>query len=406
MDIASLHHTVGNILSDIKRQGQKALIDYSQRFDGVDLTELRVSAETIGKARVSDELAKAIEVAANNIRRFHARQRQEVLEVEPVSGVRLWRRSEPISSVGLYIPGGTAPLFSSVLMLGIPAKLAGCKRIILCTPPQADGSVPEAILFAAASIGIDEIYRIGGAQAIGAMAYGSGEVPRVFKIFGPGNQYVTAAKQLVSAEGVAIDMPAGPTEVLILADDSADTVFLAADLLSQAEHGSDSQVVLVTTSKALPERVEAEMKQQLLKLPRREIAEAALQNSRTLVFDTLSEAIEFTNAYAAEHLIINTENAREVSEKITAAGSVFVGPYTPESAGDYASGTNHTLPTGGAAKAYSGVSLESYLTKITFQEITAEGLNDLGPTVEILAQEEQLMGHKNAVSVRLAALRK
>ena len=350
---------------------------------------------------VSEDLKAAIRLAKQNIETFHAAQRFEGKKVQTQPGVTCWQKAVAIEKVGLYIPGGTAPLFSTVLMLAVPAKIAGCKEIVLCTPPGRDGKVHPAVLFAAKVAGVNRIFKAGGIQAIAAMAYGTESVPKVYKIFGPGNQYVTAAKQLVSLRDVAIDMPAGPSEVEVLADETANPVFVAADLLSQAEHGVDSQAVLITTSVELQQAVKVEVERQLALLPRKEIAEKSLANSKLIVVDSMKEAIELTNAYAPEHLIIETKDYLSVAERIVNAGSVFLGSLTPESAGDYASGTNHTLPTNGYAKAYSGVSLDSFIRKITFQEIKPEGLNSIGPAIELMAANEQLDAHKNAVSVRL-----
>ncbi|UHG92792.1 histidinol dehydrogenase [Spirosoma oryzicola] len=394
---------VAPILSQVRTGGDAALIELAQKFDKVDLSTsgLDVPATEIeaAESQLSDELKAAIHQAYQNIRLFHERQKQPIEKVETMPGVVCWRRSVGIEKVGLYIPGGTAPLFSTVLMLGIPAQLAGCREVVLCTP-----SNHPAIYFAAKLVGVTKVFRIGGAQAIAAMAYGTESVPQVYKIFGPGNQYVTAAKMLVAKEGVAIDMPAGPSEVAVYADDSAVPAFVAADLLSQAEHGSDSQVLLVSTSKRLVELVNLALPTQLGKLPRQELAAKSLENSKTILVETQQEAIDLLNAYAAEHLILSVENAEEVAERITNAGSIFLGNYTPESAGDYASGTNHTLPTNGFARAYSGVSLDSFVKKITVQHISPEGLQKLGPVVEAMAEAESLDAHKRAVSLRLASL--
>ncbi len=394
---------VAPILSQVRTGGDAALIELAQKFDKVDLSTsgLEVPATEIeaAESQLSDELKAAIRQAYQNIRLFHERQKQPIEKVETMPGVVCWRRSVGIEKVGLYIPGGTAPLFSTVLMLGIPAQLAGCREVVLCTP-----SNHPAIYFAAKLVGVTKVFRIGGAQAIAAMAYGTESVPQVYKIFGPGNQYVTAAKMLVAKEGVAIDMPAGPSEVAVYADDSAVPAFVAADLLSQAEHGSDSQVLLVSTSKRLVELVNLALPTQLGKLPRQELAAKSLENSKTILVETQQEAIDLLNAYAAEHLILSVENAEAVAEQITNAGSIFLGNYTPESAGDYASGTNHTLPTNGFARAYSGVSLDSFVKKITVQHISPEGLQKLGPVVEAMAEAESLDAHKRAVSLRLASL--
>ena len=370
------------------------------------MASLAVSEEEQQEAEnlVSEDLKAAIRLAKQNIETFHAAQRFEGKKVQTQPGVTCWQKAVAIEKVGLYIPGGTAPLFSTVLMLAVPARIAGCKEIVLCTPPGRDGKVHPAVLFAAKVAGVNRIFKAGGIQAIAAMAYGTESVPKVYKIFGPGNQYVTAAKQLVSLRDVAIDMPAGPSEVEVLADETANPIFVAADLLSQAEHGVDSQAILITTSVELQQAVKVEVERQLALLPRKEIAEKSLANSKLIVVDSMTEAIELTNAYAPEHLIIETEDYLSVAERIVNAGSVFLGSLTPESAGDYASGTNHTLPTNGYAKAYSGVSLDSFIRKITFQEIKPEGLNIIGPAIELMAANEQLDAHKNAVSVRLGQL--
>ena len=377
-----------------------------KKFDKVVLASLAVSEEEQQEAEnlVSEDLKAAIRLAKQNIETFHAAQRFEGKKVQTQPGVTCWQKAVAIEKVGLYIPGGTAPLFSTVLMLAVPARIAGCKEIVLCTPPGRDGKVHPAVLFAAKVAGVNRIFKAGGIQAIAAMAYGTESVPKVYKIFGPGNQYVTAAKQLVSLRDVAIDMPAGPSEVEVLADETANPIFVAADLLSQAEHGVDSQAILITTSVELQQAVKVEVERQPALLPRKEIAEKSLANSKLIVVDSMTEAIELTNAYAPEHLIIETEDYLSVAERIVNAGSVFLGSLTPESAGDYASGTNHTLPTNGYAKAYSGVSLDSFIRKITFQEIKPEGLNIIGPAIELMAANEQLDAHKNAVSVRLGQL--
>ena len=378
------------------------------QFDKVSLSALAVSSEEFDEAEnlIDEELKAAIRLAAGNISAFHAAQRFVGKKVETQPGVTCWQKAVPIEKVGLYIPGGTAPLFSTVLMLAVPACIAGCREIVLCTPPGKDGKVHPAVLFAARVAGVQRVFKAGGVQAIAAMAYGTESIPKVYKIFGPGNQYVTAAKQLVSLRDVAIDMPAGPSEVEVLADVTANPVFVAADLLSQAEHGVDSQAVLITTSKELQQAVKDEVERQLNLLPRKEIAARSLANSKLIVVKDMEEAVEMTNAYAPEHLIVETENYMAVAEQIVNAGSVFLGALTPESAGDYASGTNHTLPTNGYAKAYSGVSLDSFIRKMTFQEIKPEGLCKIGPAIEVMAANESLDGHKNAVSVRLDAVRR
>lgn len=406
MNTENLFDTVRSVIDRVKEEGDRAVLDYEEKFDKVVLASLAVSEEEQQEAEnlVSEDLKAAIRLAKQNIETFHAAQRFEGKKVQTQPGVTCWQKAVAIEKVGLYIPGGTAPLFSTVLMLAVPARIAGCKEIVLCTPPGRDGKVHPAVLFAAKVAGVNRIFKAGGIQAIAAMAYGTESVPKVYKIFGPGNQYVTAAKQLVSLRDVAIDMPAGPSEVEVLADETANPIFVAADLLSQAEHGVDSQAILITTSVELQQAVKVEVERQLALLPRKEIAEKSLANSKLIVVDSMTEAIELTNAYAPEHLIIETEDYLSVAERIVNAGSVFLGPLTPESAGDYASGTNHTLPTNGYAKAYSGVSLDSFIRKITFQEIKPEGLNIIGPAIELMAANEQLDAHKNAVSVRLGQL--
>lgn len=406
MNTESLFGVVQDIIDRVKQEGDKAVLQYEQQFDKVELTSLAVSSEEFDEAEqlLTDELKSAIRLASKNITTFHAAQRFEGKKVMTVPGVTCWQKAVPIEKVGLYIPGGTAPLFSTVLMLAVPAKIAGCGEIVLCTPPGRDGKVHPAVLFAAKVAGVNRIFKIGGVQAIASMAYGTESVPRVYKIFGPGNQYVTAAKQLVSLRDVAIDMPAGPSEVAVLADETANPVFVAADLLSQAEHGVDSQAMLITTSEALQQAVKLEVERQLELLPRKEIASKSLANSKLIVVHSLDEAIELTNAYAPEHLIVETADYLSVAECVVNAGSVFLGHLTPESAGDYASGTNHTLPTNGYAKAYSGVSLDSFIRKITFQEIQPEGIRHIGPAIEVMAANEHLDAHKNAITVRLKAL--
>lgn len=404
LDITELFDIVRPIVDEVAEKGDAALRAYAERFDKVCLTDLRVSEAEIraAEALVSDDLKNALRQAYSQIYAFHAAQRFSGVRVETAPGVVCEQRALPISRVGLYIPGGSAPLFSTVLMLGIPARIAGCEKVVLCTPPAKDGSVHPAILFAASLCGITEIFKVGGAQAVAAMAVGTETVPQVDKIFGPGNQYVMAAKQWVALKGTAIDMPAGPSEVEVLADDSARADFVAADLLSQAEHGPDSQAILITTSKKLAEDVVAEVSRQCAALPRHEIAEKALQHSKIIVFDTMEEALEMTNLYAPEHLIIATRDYREVAQKISHAGSVFLGNYSCESAGDYASGTNHTLPTSGFAKSYSGLCLDSFMRKITFQELTEEGIRSIGRCVELMASAEALDAHRNAMTLRLA----
>lgn len=408
MNTESLFGTVQGIIDRVKAGGDEAVLQYEMQFDKVSLSALAVSSEEFDEAEnlIDEELKATIRLAAGNISAFHAAQRFVGKKVETQPGVTCWQKAVPIEKVGLYIPGGTAPLFSTVLMLAVPACIAGCREIVLCTPPGKDGKVHPAVLFAARVAGVQRVFKAGGVQAIAAMAYGTESIPKVYKIFGPGNQYVTAAKQLVSLRDVAIDMPAGPSEVEVLADATANPVFVAADLLSQAEHGVDSQAVLITTSKELQQAVKDEVERQLDLLPRKEIAARSLANSKLIVVKDMEEAVEMTNAYAPEHLIVETENYMAVAEQIVNAGSVFLGTLTPESAGDYASGTNHTLPTNGYAKAYSGVSLDSFIRKMTFQEIKPEGLCKIGPAIEVMAANESLDGHKNAVSVRLDAVRR
>lgn len=398
-----LRETVKEVLDRVKTEGDKAVMEYEERFDKVKLDSLRVTEAEIAEAEkgVPIELKAAIMLAQKNIHTFHRSQRFEGKKVQTVPGVTCWQKAVAIEKVGLYIPGGTAPLFSTVLMLATPAQIAGCKEIVLCTPPDKEGKVHPAILYAAKLAGVNKIFKAGGVQAIAAMAYGTESVPKVYKIFGPGNQYVTAAKQQVSLRDVAIDMPAGPSEVEVLADETANPVFVAADLLSQAEHGVDSQSMLITTSEKLMKEVEYEVQRQLALLPRWETAEKSLANSKLILVKDMDEAIDLTNEYAPEHLIIETKDYMEQAERIVSAGSVFLGSLTPESAGDYASGTNHTLPTNGYAKAYSGVSLDSFIRKITFQEINGEGIQNIGPAIEVMAANEQLGAHKNAVTVRL-----
>lgn len=398
-----LHEVVGKVLDDVRSNGDSALKKYELQFDKVALEELAVSEEefTEAQACVSQELKDAIQIAHDNIYKFHAAQKFSPIRVETCRGIVCEQRAVPIEKVGLYIPGGTAPLFSTVLMLAVPAKIAGCSEIILCTPPDKDGKCNPAVLYSAKVSGVSKIYKVGGAQAIAAMAYGTESVPKVDKIFGPGNQYVVAAKQLVSLEDVAIDMPAGPSEVEVIADAESNPVFVAADLLSQAEHGVDSQVVLVATDKNIIEAVNAELVKQLQQLPRKEIAEKALQNSKVIYVPTDDMVVSLSNAYAPEHLVISTKNCNSIAEKITHAGSVFLGAFSCESAGDYASGTNHTLPTKGYAKAYSGLCLDSFMRKITFQRLSSDGVKSIGKAVELMAEAEGLDAHKNAMTVRL-----
>lgn len=403
LDVTTLFDTVRTVLDEVRQEGDAAVKRYEEKFDKVRLADLQVSEAEIQEARelVSEDLKQAIRTAKDNIEKFHVSQRFTGQKVETTSGVTCWQKAVAIEKVGLYIPGGTAPLFSTVLMLAVPAHIAGCKEIVLCTPPNKEGKVHPAILFAAETAGVSKIFKAGGIQAIAAMAYGTESVPKVYKIFGPGNQYVTAAKQLVSLKDVAIDMPAGPSEVEVIADETANPDFIAADFLSQAEHGADSQAILVTSCEGIVAPVIKAIQEQLSKLSRKEITEKALEHSRIIVLKDEQEVIDFTNAYAPEHLIIQTTNYSHIAGQIENAGSVFMGPYTPESAGDYASGTNHTLPTNGYAKAYSGVNLDSFIKKITFQEITAEGIKNLGGTIQIMAGNEQLDAHRNAVTIRL-----
>jgi len=398
-----LEEKVRNIIEKVQLEGDKALKEFTLAFDKVNLTNLKVSdAEIeIANTQIPTELMEAIAVASKNIHHFHLSQINTEKPVETMQGVVCWRKSVAIENVGLYIPGGSAPLFSTILMLAIPAQIAGCKRIVLCTPPDKNGSINSAILYTASFLGISEIYKIGGAQAIAAMSYGSESILKVNKILGPGNQYVTKAKELVQKNGIAIDLPAGPSEVLVIADKNADTSFIAADLLSQAEHGADSQVVFLTDDATLFEKVQVDLCKQLQQLPRAVVAEKALANSFSIVFSSINECIDFSNFYAPEHLILAIENSEDYVDKIQNAGAVFLGYYSCESAGDYASGTNHTLPTNGYARSYSGVSLDSFIKKITFQKISKEGLKNIGKTIEIMAEAEQLMAHKNAVSIRL-----
>lgn len=404
LELGFLEGNVNNILERVRKSGDTALLEFTRQFDGVVLDKLAVTPEEISDAslKLPTNLKTAIMAAAKNIEVFHAAQARTIEKIETMPGVTCWRKATPIQKVGIYIPGGTAPLFSTVLMLGIPARLAGCKEVILCTPPDKAGVINPAILFAAQLTGITKIFKAGGAQAIAAMAYGTETIPQVSKIFGPGNQYVTKAKQIVSQQGVAIDMPAGPSEVLVIADENVNAKYVAADLLSQAEHGADSQVVLVSTSEKTLTAVEQELENQLIDLPRKDIAHKALSSSLSIRFDNENLLIDFVNDYAPEHLIINTQNNKELEQQIINAGSIFLGAYTPEAAGDYASGTNHTLPTNGYARAFGGVALESFTKYITVQEITKAGLQIIGPVVETMAEAEQLKAHGMAVSVRLS----
>jgi histidinol dehydrogenase len=405
LETTILFDSVKNILTDIKQNGDAAVKSYAAKFDKLDLNDFLVSEKEIQDAenQLDTQLKKAILTAKSNIERFHEKQKSVVEIVETMQGVKCWRKSVGIEKVGLYIPGGTAPLFSTVLMLGVPAQLAGCKEIVLCSPPTG-GNIHPAVLYAAKVVGVTKIFKLGGVQAIGAMAYGTETVPQVYKIFGPGNQYVTAAKQLINTEGVAIDMPAGPSEVMVIADETANPDFVAADLLSQAEHGADSQVVLLAKSENFVKRVLQAIDNQLLMLPRMDYAQKALDNSVAIVVENDNEAMAISNHYAPEHLILSVENADDLAAKVINAGSVFMGHLTPESVGDYASGTNHTLPTNGHAKAYSGVSLDSFVKKITFQRLDTEGLKNLGQTVVTMAEAEQLKAHARAVEVRLESI--
>lgn len=406
-DVSDLHEKVQAVLNDIRQSGDAALRKYTQQFDGVDLEEFKVSDKEMSAAekQVSPELKEAMQLASANIEKFHAAQKPEIKKTETTPGVTCWQKAVAIEKVGLYIPGGTAPLFSTVLMLAIPARIAGCKEIILCSPPGKAGQIHPAILYAAKISGVKTIFKLGGVQAIGAMAYGTNSVQKVNKIFGPGNQFVTAAKQLVSMNDVTIDMPAGPSEVMVVADESANPAFVASDLLSQAEHGVDSQVVLLANSQMLVQEIKKAIESQLETLPRKEMARKSLENSLAIVLKNQQDTVDIINEYAPEHLILCTGNYQELAEKVVNAGSVFLGNYTPESAGDYASGTNHTLPTNGWAKTYSGVNLDSFMKKITFQELSPEGLKNIGPAIEIMAATEQLDAHKNAVSLRLKEIK-
>jgi len=408
LDVSQLNETVASVLADVRQRGDEAVKGYELKFDHVDLPTLEVTKNEIDEAEqlVSKDLKDAIQLAHNNIKTFHESQRFRSKKVETLPGVTCWQKSVPIEKVGLYIPGGTAPLFSTVLMLATPAKIAGCKEIVLCTPPNREGKVNPAILMAARIAGVSKIFKAGGVQAIGAMAYGTESVPKVYKIFGPGNQYVMAAKQQVSIHDVGIDMPAGPSEVCVIADDTANAEFVAADLLSQAEHGADSQVFLITTSNKFIDEVQKELDKQLEALPRKEIAQKALANSMLVLVSDIREAIDLSNTYAPEHLVIQTEDYEDVASKVINAGSVFLGQYACESAGDYASGTNHTLPTHGYATTYNGVNLDSYCRKVTFQHLTEEGVRQIGHTVELMAEAEQLDAHKNAMTVRINSLKK
>ena len=408
LDVSQLNEIVASVLADVRQRGDEAVKGYELKFDHVDLSSLEVTKSEIDEAEklVSKDLKEAIQLAHANIKTFHESQRFRTKKVETMPGVTCWQKSVPIEKVGLYIPGGTAPLFSTVLMLATPAKIAGCKEIVLCTPPNREGKVNPAILMAAKIAGVSKIFKAGGVQAIGAMAYGTESIPKVYKIFGPGNQYVMAAKQQVSIHDVGIDMPAGPSEVCVIADDTANAEFVAADLLSQAEHGADSQVFLITISNKFIDEVQKELDKQLEALPRKEIAQKALANSMLVLVSDMRDAIDLSNTYAPEHLVIQTENYEDVASKVINAGSVFLGQYACESAGDYASGTNHTLPTHGYATTYNGVNLDSYCRKVTFQHLTEEGVRQIGHAVELMAEAEQLDAHKNAMTVRIKSLKK
>ncbi len=405
--IEDIEATVNQVFDEVKTRGDTAVAKYTELFDGINLTTTRVTSSEIKDAEnaVSTDLKEAIALAKLNIEKFHAAQKTDKVEVETNNGVKCWQEKRPIQKIGLYIPGGSAPLFSTILMLAVPASLAGCKEVVLCTPPDKEGRVHPAILYTAALCGVTKIFKIGGIQAIAAMTFGTESVPKIYKIFGPGNQFVTVAKQLATRYNVAIDMPAGPSELLVFADNTANAAFVASDLLSQAEHGADSQVILVSTSQTLIEEVEKEVKNQLKVLSRKEIAEKAIENSRLIFMENDEKALELINEYGPEHFIICAKNEAFYTEGIQNAGSVFIGNYTPESAGDYASGTNHTLPTNGYAKQYSGVNLDSFLKSMTFQKISENGIKEIGPAIELMAEAEGLQAHKNAVSLRLKELK-
>ncbi len=407
-DVNALNNSVNKVFTDIIKNGDSALKKYSLFFDKVSLSKFKITEKEINNSsnKIHVKLKKAIQLAKSNIEKFHASQKEQNNIIETMKGVSCWRESRAIEKVGIYIPGGTAPLFSTVLMLGIPSKLAGCKEIILCSPPNKDGKISPIILYTASVVGIKNIFCIGGIQAIGAMTFGTKSIPKVDKIFGPGNQYVTAAKQKAQNYGVAIDLPAGPSEVLIIADKTCIPSFVAADLLSQAEHGSDSQVILLTDNVKISQKIFEEINKQLKELPRKGIVEKALKNSKSIILKSIKECIEFSNLYAPEHLILAMKNARRFIPEINSAGSVFIGNFSCESAGDYASGTNHTLPTNGFARNYSGVSLDSFIKKITFQHLSKKGIQNIGPAIEIMAEAEQLIAHKNAVTLRLEKIKK
>lgn len=405
--VEDIEETVNQVFAEVKAKGNDAVSKYTELFDGINLEETRVSKEEVSSAesQISEDLKQAINLAKANIEKFHSAQKTERIEVETTNGVKCWQEKRPIQKVGLYIPGGSAPLFSTILMLAGPANIAGCKEIVLCTPPDKEGNVHPAILYTAALCGVTKIFKIGGIQAIAAMTFGTENVPKVYKIFGPGNQFVTVAKQLATRHNVSIDMPAGPSELLVFADDTANAAFVASDLLSQAEHGTDSQVILVSNSKELIENVEAEVGNQLNALPRKNIAEKAIAHSRLIFVKNRNDALELINEYGPEHFIICAEDETFYTAGIQNAGSVFIGNYTPESAGDYASGTNHTLPTNGYAKQYSGVNLDSFMKSMTFQKISENGIRKIGPAIELMAEAEGLQAHKNAVSLRLKELK-
>ncbi|WP_422351441.1 histidinol dehydrogenase [Flagellimonas sp.] len=406
--VNDIETVVDTIFTEVKEKGDEAIIAYTKKFDQVELESFFVSQDEIQNAikEVPKQLQDAISLAKNNIERFHAAQKTEKVKLETVPGVQCWQEKRPIQKVGLYIPGGTAPLFSTILMLAVPAQLAGCSEIVLCTPPNKEGKINPAILYSAQLCGVTKIFKVGGIQAIAGMTFGTASIPKVYKIFGPGNQYVTVAKQLATKFGVAIDMPAGPSELLVVADDSANAAFVASDLLSQAEHGVDSQVILVSTSEKLVTDVAAEIKEQLQALPRKDIAEKSIANSKLILLKNDDEALELIDEYGPEHLIVCTEKEEFYTQNVSNAGSVFIGNYTPESAGDYASGTNHTLPTNGYAKQYSGVNLDSFMKSMTFQKISAEGIQRIGGAIELMAEAEGLQAHKNAVTLRLSSLKK
>ena len=403
-----LEPLVEEVFQEVQAKGDQALIDYTLKFDKVKLDSFTVSEVEYARAEkaVSTPLKEAIQLARENIKIFHSAQQTQTVSVETQPGVLCWQEKRPIEKVGLYIPGGSAPLFSTLLMLAVPAQIAGCKEIVLCTPPDANGSIPDVILYTAQLCGVTQIFKVGGIQAIAALTFGTATVPKVYKIFGPGNQYVTVAKQMATQHHVAIDMPAGPSELLVVADQSANSAYVASDLLSQAEHGADSQVILATTFPALLDQVRAAIASQIEALPRKDVANQAMENSRMIAFETDAEAIAFINQYGPEHYIVCMENEALYLDQITNAGSVFIGNYTPESAGDYASGTNHTLPTNGYAKQYSGVNLDSFLKQMTFQKISAKGIQNIGPAIELMAEAEGLQAHKNAVTLRLNDIEK